>query len=69
MTDLDFINKFTSISVNKMCKEMGITLSNLKYGRNKGKEYIIRRMIEERIAELYKLDEKELKYINDNRRD
>lgn len=53
MKDLDFIRKFSKITVKDACKENGVNSSNLYAGRcSDEKVHIVRQYIEARIAKL-----------------
>lgn len=59
MSDLDFIKNFSKISVSRICRENGITRTNLLVGKSTPKnERIIRNAIENEILKLYKGDRK-----------
>lgn len=62
MDDLEFIKKFSKISIKQIAKENGISTSNLYSGRcGARKTYIMRKAIEAKIAELYIEDYNQLK--------
>ena len=54
MEDLEFIKKFSKITISKICKELKISSSNL-YSEKVSQEKVklIRKRIESKIAELY----------------
>ena len=55
--DLKFINSFTKISVNKICKELGFNTRNIMVGKaTKEKIHLVRRTIEQKQARLYLLE-------------
>ena len=52
--DLEFIKKFTKISVNKVCKELGYNTANILKGKATSERvHNVRRLIEEKQAKLY----------------
>lgn len=62
MDDLEFIKKFSKISIKQIAKENGISTSNLYSGRcGVRKTYIMRKAIEAKIAELYIEDYNQVK--------
>ena len=62
--DLDYIKKFSKISVQEICKQENVNRSNLLYGRStKENSKKVRRGIESEIAKLY------VKRIEDERSD
>lgn len=62
MDDLEFIKKFSKISIKQIAKENGISTSNLYSGRcGARKTYIMRKAIEAKIAELYIEDYNQVK--------
>lgn len=62
MDDLEFIKKFSKISIKEIAKENGISTSNLYSGRcGARKTYIMRKAIEAKIAELYVEDYNQVK--------
>lgn len=62
MDDLEFIKKFSKISIKQIAKENGISTSNLYCGRcGARKTYIMRKAIEAKIAELYIEDYNQVK--------
>jgi predicted DNA-binding protein len=62
MDDLEFIKKFSKISIKQIAKENGISTSNLYSGRcGSRKTYIMRKAIEAKIAELYIEDYNQVK--------
>ena len=53
MKDLDFIRKFSKITVKDACKENGVNSSNLYAGRCSDKKvHVVRQYIEAKIAKL-----------------
>lgn len=61
MTDLDYIKKFTSIQVTKVCKKLNINYANLISGRSSKKnENLVRKELESEFAKLY-INKNELK--------
>lgn len=53
MKDLDYIRKFSKITVKGACKENGVNSSNLYAGRcSDEKVHIVRQCIEAKIAKL-----------------
>lgn len=62
MDDLEFIKKFSKISIKQIARENGISTSNLYSGRcGSRKTYIMRKAIEAKIAELYIEDYNQVK--------
>lgn len=54
MTDLEYIKKFTSIQVTKVCKKLNIDYSNLISGRSSKKnENLVKKELESEFAKLY----------------
>lgn len=53
MSDLEFINGFTKITLSKICKELNINQGNLQAGKNKKYEKIVRKKIESELSSLY----------------
>ena len=54
MTDLEFIKKFSKITVKRVCDENNISASNLWSGRlNKDKVHKVRKAIEAEMGEIY----------------
>lgn len=61
MTDLEYIKKFTSIQVTKVCKKLKIDYSNLIAGRSSKKNaQLVRKELESEFAKLY-INKEELK--------
>jgi hypothetical protein len=59
MTDLEYIKKFTSIQVTKVCKKLKIDYSNLISGRSsKANENKVRKELESEFAKLYIIKDK-----------
>lgn len=58
MEDLEYIKKFSKITIKNVCDKVKVDKSNLYAGRvNKNKVKKIRKMIENDIATLYILEE------------
>lgn len=56
--DLEYIKKFTKISVNKVCKELGYNTANILKGKATSERvHNVRRLIEEKQAKLYLLED------------
>lgn len=56
--DLEFIKKFTKISVNKVCKELGYNTANILKGKATSERvHNVRRLIEEKQAKLYLMED------------
>lgn len=56
--DLEFIKKFTKISVNKVCKELGYNTANILKGKaTRERVHNVRRLIEEKQAKLYLMED------------
>ena len=56
--DLEYIKKFTKISVNKVCKELGYNTANILKGKaTPERVHNVRRLIEEKQAKLYLLED------------
>lgn len=56
--DLEFIKKFTKISVNKVCKELGYNTANILKGKaTPERVHKVRRLIEEKQAKLYLMED------------
>lgn len=56
--DLEFIKKFTKISVNKVCKELGYNTANILKGKaTTERVHNVRRLIEEKQAKLYLMED------------
>lgn len=56
--DLKFIKKFTKISVNKVCKELGYNTANILKGKATSERvHNVRRLIEEKQAKLYLMED------------
>lgn len=61
MTELEYIKKFTSIQVTKVCKKLNINYSNLISGRSSKKnEKLVKEELESEFAKLY-IKKEELK--------
>lgn len=60
MEDLDYIKKFSKISITSVCDKAKVDKANLYAGRTSKKNIKkVRKYIESNIAELYLLNEKE----------
>lgn len=58
--DLEYIKKFSSISVTEVCKKLGVDRSNLLNGRtSKKKMKLVRKGLESEFAKLYLMEENE----------
>ncbi len=58
--DLEFIKKFTKISVNKVCQELGYNTANILKGKATSERvHNVRRLIEEKQAKLYLMEDKD----------
>lgn len=56
--DLEYIKKFTKISVNKVCKELGYNTANILKGKATSERvHNVRRLIEEKQAKLYLMED------------
>lgn len=56
--DLEYIKKFTKISVNKVCKELGYNTANILKGKaTTERVHNVRRLIEEKQAKLYLMED------------
>ena len=56
--DLEYIKKFTKISVNKVCKELGYKTANILKGKaTTERVHNVRRLIEEKQAKLYLMED------------
>lgn len=61
MSDLEYIKKFNSIQITKVCKKLGIDYSNLISGRSsKANEEKVKKELESEFAKLY-IKKEELK--------
>lgn len=61
MTDLEYIKRFNSIQITKVCKKLGIDYSNLISGRSsKANEEKVKKELESEFAKLY-IKKEELK--------
>lgn len=64
--DLEYIKKFSSITITDVCKKMGVDRSNLIKGKtSKKKMRLVRRGIESEVAKLYLMEEKEYEKTDD----
>lgn len=60
MEDLEYIKKFSKISIKSVCDKANVDKANLYSGRTSKKNIKkVRKYIESNIAELYLLNEKE----------
>ena len=60
MENLEYLKKFSKITINKICKDKKIDRSNLMSGRSKKENAkIVREEIESEIAKLYIKENKE----------
>lgn len=58
--DLEYIKNFTKISVNKVCKELGYNTANILKGKaTTERVHNVRRLIEEKQAKLYLMEDKD----------
>lgn len=58
--DLEYIKKFTKISVNKVCKELGYNTANILKGKaTKERLHNVRKLIEDKQARLYLLEDED----------
>lgn len=58
--DLEYIKKFSSISISNVCKKLGVDRSNLLNGRTSKKNMkLIRKGLESEFAKLYIMEETE----------
>ena len=59
MEDLEFIKKFSKITIKKVCELSGVNRSNLMSGKIKDEKKIkkVRKAIESEIAKLYIMEE------------
>ena len=63
--DLDFIKKYSKISVNKVCKELGYNTANILKGKaTQERVHNVRKLIEEKQAKLYIMEGNDDKEIN-----
>lgn len=59
MDELEFIKKFSKVSVSKACKKAKVDLSNLYAGRvKKEKVKLIKKILESELAKLYLIEDK-----------
>lgn len=57
--DLEYIKKFSSISITDVCKKLGVDRSNLLNGRTtKRNMKLVRKGLESEVAKLYLMEEK-----------
>lgn len=58
--DLEYIKKFTKITVNKVCIELGYNTANILKGKaTPERVHNVRRLIEEKQAKLYLMEDKD----------
>ena len=58
--DLEYIKKFSSISITDVCKKLGVNRANLLNGRTTKKNMkLVRKGLESEVAKLYLMEEKE----------
>lgn len=63
--DLEYIKNFTKISVNRVCKELGYNTANILKGKaTKERLHNVRKLIEDKQARLYIMEEYNDKEIN-----
>lgn len=63
--DLNFIKKYSKISVNKVCKELGYNTANILKGKaTPERVHNVRKLIEEKQAKLYIMEVRDDKEIN-----
>lgn len=56
--DLEYIKKFSSISITNVCKKLGVDRSNLLHGKASKKNMkLIRKGLESEVAKLYLMEE------------
>lgn len=56
--DLEYIKKFTKISVNKVCKELRYNTANILKGKaTTERVHNVRRLIEEKQSKLYLMED------------
>lgn len=59
MDDLEFIKRFSKITIKKICKKASVSTSNLYTGRvSKEKLSLMRKLIEQELNKLNKKDDK-----------
>lgn len=64
--DLEYIKKFSSITIKKVCEKMGVDRSNLMAGRTTQKNIkLVRKGLESEVAKLYLMDGEENVKTND----
>ena len=57
--DLEYIKKFSSISITDVCKKLGVNRANLLNGRTTKKNMkLVRKGLESEVAKLYLMEEK-----------
>lgn len=60
MNDLEFIKNFQKITLTKICNDLKISRTNIVTGKGKKENFHkVRRCIENEIAKLYLLEEKD----------
>lgn len=63
--DLEYIKKFSSITITDVCKKLGVDRSNLLNGRTSKKNMkLIRKGLESEVAKLYLMEDKDEKDTN-----
>ena len=63
--DLEYIKKFSSITITDVCKKLGVDRSNLLNGRTSKKNMkLIRKGLESEVAKLYLMEDKDVKETN-----
>lgn len=63
--DLEYIKKFSSISISNVCKKLGVDRANLLNGRTSKKNMkLIRKGLESEVAKLYLMEDKDVKETN-----
>lgn len=63
--DLEYIKKFSSITITDVCKKLGVDRSNLLNGRTSKKNMkLIRKGLESEVAKLYLMEDVYVKETN-----
>ena len=63
--DLEYIKKFSSISITNVCKKLGVNRANLLNGRTTKKNMkLIRKGLESEVAKLYIMEDENDKSTN-----
>lgn len=63
--DLEYIKKFSSITITDVCKKLGVDRSNLLNGRTSKKNMkLIRKGLESEVAKLYLMEDEDVKKTN-----